>query len=184
MDEKDSRISRINEYLKSSSCQIYLEEYYEENGISELECIFYNDRVKLSYDFDDVTVFEPELVAINPSSFNDFYIHNTNYLGDNKLSISFQFESEVDFNFSCADDDFEELPYKVRKLFSISRSNEVKIIHAKGKLDAQYRGVITISNVNEELTVKELDVHFSYLGADQCSILCYLDIESVEVKEI
>ncbi|MCK5509252.1 MAG: DUF4935 domain-containing protein [Desulfobacterales bacterium] len=183
-DKQNSRINTILNYLESTDCAVNLQSYFYKVGINGIGFTFSSEYLVFPFDYDDINIINPEVIATDHEEEKDFYFHKPHYLGNNKFSVSFSFESKASINFNCHEEEYEYLPYKIRKQLSIKTTDDSTILHVSGVIDVEFNGVVTISNIAEELTPQELIVHFSYLGAEECKISCTLDIESAEIKEI
>jgi len=184
LDAQNSRVNTIVKYLDSIDCAMNLQTYFFKVGINGIGYAFSSESIKFPYDYEEINIINPELIAINPKEEKDFYFHKPHYLGNNKFSLSFSFESKASINFYCLEEEYECLPYKVRKVLSKKLTEDSNNLYVSGILEAQFHGVVTISNIADELTADQLKVHFSYLGAEECELLCTLDIESVEITEL
>lgn len=183
-DNQNSRINTILNYLESTDCAVNLQSYFYKVGINGIGFTFSSEYLVFPFDYDDINIINPEVIATDHEEEKDFYFHKPHYLGNNKFSVSFSFGSKASINFNCHEEEYEYLPYKIRKQLSTKATDDSTILHVSGVIDVDFNGVVTISNIAEELTPKELIVHFSYLGAEECEISCTLDIESAEIKEI
>lgn len=183
-DNQNSRINTILNYIESTDCAVNLQSYFYKVGINGIGFTFSSEYLEFPFDYDDINIINPEVIATDHEEEKDFYFHKPHYLGNNKFSVSFSFESKASINFNCHEEEYEYLPYKIRKQLSTKATDDSTILHVSGVIDVEFNGVVTISNIAEELTPKELIVHFSYLGAEECEISCALDIESAEIREI
>ena len=183
-DNQNSRINEILSFLDSIDCSINLQSYFSKVGINGIDYSFSKEYLNFPIDYDEIKLIDPEVLATEYNKEKDFYFHDPHYLGGNKFSISFSIESKAYISFNCHDEEYEYLPYKVRKQFNTKKTEDSTVLHVSGVIDVKFNGVVTISNIEEELTPKEVKVHFTYLDAKECDISCTLDIESVEINEM
>lgn len=183
LDKKESRISNILEYLGSADAGIHLESYLNGVGINNLDNTFSSDMINAFY-FEDIPIIEAELIALDQSKEKEIYFYNPSYLENNKFCIYFKFDSRASIKFSCRcqEDDFDDLPRRLSKAICIKETDDPNVLDVSGILDVEFLGVIIMSNISEEFTPQELDIHFSYMGSEQCEILCAVDIESVDIS--
>ena len=183
LDKKESRISNILEYLGSADAGIHLESYLNGVGINNLDNTFSSDMINAFY-FKDIPIIEAELIALDQSKEKEIYFYNPSYLENNKFCIYFKFDSRASIKFSCRcqEDDFDDLPRRLSKAISIKETDDSDVLDVSGILDVEFLGVIIMSNISEEFTPQELDIHFSYMGSEQCEISCAVDIESVDIS--
>ena len=183
-DNQNSRINKILSFLGSRDCSINLQSYFSKVGINGIDYSFSKEYLNLPIDYDEIKLIDPEILATEYNKEKKIYFHDPHYLGGNKFSISFSIESKAYISFNCHAEEYEYLPYKVRKQFNTKKTEDSTILHVSGVIDVEFNGVVTISNIKEELTPKEVKVHFAYLDSEECDISCTLDIESVEINEI
>lgn len=183
LDKKESRISNILEYLGSSDAGIHLESYLNGVGINNLDNTFSSDMINTFY-FKDIPIIEAELIALDQGKKKEIYFYNPSYLENNKFCIYFKFDSRASIKLSCRcqEDDFDDLPRRLSKALSIKETDDSNVLDVSGILDVEFLGVIIMSNISEEFTPQELDIHFSYMGSGQCEISCAVDIESVDIS--
>lgn len=183
LDKKESRISNILEYLGSANAGIHLESYLNGVGINNLDNTFSSDMINAFY-FKDIPIIEAELIALDQGKEKEIYFYNPSYLENNKFCIYFKFDSRASIKFSCRcqEDDFDDLPRRLSKAISIKETDDSNVLDVSGILDVEFLGVIIMSNISEEYTPQELDIHFSYMGSEQCEISCAVDIESVDIS--
>ncbi|MCP3945175.1 MAG: DUF4935 domain-containing protein [Desulfobacteraceae bacterium] len=184
LDEKNFKISNILKYLNSTECSINFDSYFSniDININNPEYTFYSDLICFSDAFEDIEITNPELEPIKTKE-QYFDLSGPNYLGNNNFSVSFStMEKKASVKFNCQEEDFEKLPYGIRKLLNTNKIKSTNVLHVSGILDVDYCGVITISNIDENLKPEELNIHFSYIGAEQSEISCKLDIESVLIR--
>ncbi len=170
--------------MASTDCGIKLESYFHKVGINGIGYTFTSESIKFPYDYEKINIVSPEIKALNPKENKDIYFFEPHYLGNEKYSLSFLIESKASINFYCVEEEYEALPYMVRKILSKELTENSKNLYISGILDVEFHGVVTISNIADNLTIEQLKVHFSYLGSEASELLCTLDIEGVEIKEV
>lgn len=183
-DNQNARINEILSFLESIDCSINLQSYFSKIGINGIDYSYSKEYLNFPIDYDEIKLIDPQVLATKDNEEKDFYFHTPHYLGENKFSISFSIESKACISFNCHAEEYEYLPYKVRKQFNTKKNEDSTILHVSGVIDVEFNGVVTISNIKEELTPKEVKVHFTYLDSEECDISCTLNIESVEIKEM
>jgi len=185
IDAENSKINTVLKYLSSTDCSINLGSYFRNDNISinNPENTFYSDLIRFSDVFEDIEIKNPELKPLKNKE-HDFNLTDPNYLGNNNFSVSFTtLDSKASVKFYCQEEQFERLPYDIRKRLNTNKLKNTNDLHVSGVLDVDYCGVITILNVDNSLKPEELNIHFSYLGAEQSEISCKLDIESILIRE-
>lgn len=183
LNKENSKIEKILLYLNSIDCNVNLASYYEEVGMESLSYKYEAETIQLSYEFDDIDVKNTTLKATVTDDYDDFLTSNASYLGNNKFSLTYRLDIDVDLSFLCTEEAYETLPYKIRKILSSNKDPATSFVKYSGVFRATYNGVIILSNIDEELTSSELKVHFSYLGTDKCEITCEDSVESVYTQD-
>lgn len=190
LDRKDKRITSIIEYLASEDCEIKISSYFEKVGIEQLENTFFIENCKKFFYIDD---FYPDNISDIKVNYNKnipefkypefFHLDNkASYLGGDRFSIPVSFDRESTVVFRCTEEQYQNIPYKLRKLLLISHNDEEKVT-VSGTLDVEYSGVVIIEKVSEEFTSDELKIHLSYLDTERCSISCRIVIESLLIND-
>ncbi len=183
-DNQNSKINEILKFLDSTDCSMNLQSYFSKVGINGIDYSFSEEYLNFPFDYDDIKLIDSQILATEYDKEKDFYFHTPHYIGENKFSLSFSIESKAYLSFNCHAEEYEYIPYKVRKQFITKKTEDSTILHVSGVIDVEFNGIVTISNIKDELTPREVKVHFAYLGAEECEISCTLNIESVEIKEI
>jgi hypothetical protein len=86
--------------------------------------------------------------------------------------------------FKCSEEDFDELPSKVRKALFLTVNKDDGHVCVSGSVDAQFEGVLILNNIAADYDISELKIHLSYIGSDKCDISYTLEIESVVIDDL
>jgi rRNA-processing protein FCF1 len=128
-DDQNLRINTILNFLESIDCAINLQSYFYKVGINGIGYTFSSEYLKFPIDYDEINIINPEVIATETEQEKDFYFHKSHYLGNNKFSASFSFESKATINFDCHEEEYEYLPYKIRKQLSTKVTDDLTILH-------------------------------------------------------
>ncbi|CAK8725542.1 hypothetical protein GMJAKD_16725 [Candidatus Electrothrix aarhusensis] len=185
LNKKNKRISSILEYLTDEDCESKITSYFEKIGIEELENTFFIEDWKDFFSDIHTVNFDiiSELKIKAKEKYSYFYLDgNPSYLGGDKFSIPVWFdEIESSVSFYCPEEQYENMPYKLRTSLSFNIDNEGRSI-VSGTLDVEYRGVVIIENVAEDFTDNDLKIYLSFLDTEQCKISCHMVIDSWSIS--
>jgi rRNA-processing protein FCF1 len=181
LNASEMKVKSIIETLSTGSCIYDISEFLTENNMVKVEGLYDDDFVEFPYDLNSIELKGHE---VQVASLNDVYVSSPTYLGRGKFSYTLEVECDASLSFYCESDAYESLSYEYRKALSKSEISGQSEVFVKGDISVLFKGVAVLSGIDTSIDSSQLEVHLSYLGVERSQIVCEVNLEKLEVKDI
>lgn len=181
LNASERMVTSIIETLSTYDSSYEISEYLTNNYLVEVEGFYGEDFVELPYDLSNIGLTDHEVRVLN---LNDVSIDSPRYLGNGKFAYSLSADCDAELSFYCENDAYESLSYEYRKALSKSEVEGLSDVKVTGSVEVIFKGVVELTGIETDIETSQLQVHLSYLGAEQSHISCDVSLEKLEVQDI
>ncbi|EJL3949238.1 DUF4935 domain-containing protein [Vibrio parahaemolyticus] len=181
LNASERKVTSIIETLSTYDSSYEISEYLTNNYLVEVEGFYGEDFVELPYDLSNIGLTDHEVRVLN---LNDVSIDSPRYLGNGKFAYSLSADCDAELSFYCENDAYESLSYEYRKALSKSEVEGLSDVKVTGSVEVIFKGVVELTGIETDIETSQLQVHLSYLGAEQSHISCDVGLEKLEVQDI
>ncbi|EHJ9978852.1 TPA: DUF4935 domain-containing protein [Vibrio parahaemolyticus] len=181
LNASERKVTSIIETLSTYDSSYEISEYLTNNYLVEVEGFYGEDFVELPYDLSNIGLTDHEVRVLN---LNDVSIDSPRYLGNGKFAYSLSADCDAELSFYCENDAYESLSYEYRKALSKSEVEGLSDVKVTGSVEVIFKGVVELTGIETDIETSQLQVHLSYLGAEQSHISCDVSLEKLEVQDI
>lgn len=181
LNASERKVTSIIETLSTYDSSYEISEYLTNNYLVEVEGFYGEDFVELPYDLSNIGLTDHEVRVLN---LNDVSIDSPRYLGNGKFVYSLSADCDAELSFYCENDAYESLSYEYRKALSKSEVEGLSDVKVTGSVEVIFKGVVELTGIETDIETSQLQVHLSYLGAEQSHISCDVSLEKLEVQDI
>ncbi|CAH6972531.1 PIN_12 domain-containing protein [Vibrio chagasii] len=181
LNASERKVTSIIETLSTYDSSYEISEYLTNNYMVEVEGFYGEDFVELPYDLSNISLTEHEVRVVN---LNDVSIDSPRYLGNGKFAYALSADCDAELSFYCENDAYESLSYEYRKALSKSEVEGLSDVKVTGSVEVTFKGVVELTGIETDIETSQLQVHLSYLGAEQSHISCDVSLEKLEVQDI
>lgn len=181
LNASERKVTSIIETLSTFDSCYEISQYLIDNYLVEVEGFYDEDFVELPYDLRDINLTEHEVHVRN---LKEVFVDSPRYLGNGKFAYALSAECEAELSFYCANEAYESLSYQYRKALSKSEVEGLSNVKVTGSVEVIFKGVVELSSIETDIETSQLQVHLSYLGAEQSHISCDVSLEKLEVQDI
>ena len=181
LNASERKVTSIIETLSTFDSCYEISQYLIDNYLVEVEGFYDEDFVELPYDLRDIDLTEHEVHVRN---LKEVLVDSPRYLGNGKFAYVLSAECEAELSFYCGNEAYESLSYQYRKVLSKSEVEGLSNVKVTGSVEVIFKGVVELSSIETDIETSQLQVHLSYLGAEQSHISCDVSLEKLEVQDI
>ncbi|MFA1574110.1 PIN domain-containing protein [Vibrio cyclitrophicus] len=181
LNASERKVTSIIETLSTFDSCYEISQYLIDNYLVEVEGFYDEDFVELPYDLRDIDLTEHEVHVRN---LKEVLVDSPRYLGNGKFAYALSAECEAELSFYCGNEAYESLSYQYRKALSKSEVEGLSNVKVTGSVEVIFKGVVELSSIETDIETSQLQVHLSYLGAEQSHISCDVSLEKLEVQDI
>ncbi|MEZ8100257.1 PIN domain-containing protein [Vibrio bivalvicida] len=181
LNAREMKVTSIIETLSTSDSCYEVSQYLTDNYLVKVEGFYDEDFVELPYDLGNIELTEHEVRVLN---LKEVLVDSPRYLGNGKFAYALSAECEAELSFYCENDAYESLSYEYRKSLSKSEAEDLSNVKVIGNVEVIFKGVVELSGIETDIETSQLQVHLSYLGAEQSHISCDVTLEKLEVQDI
>lgn len=181
LNSSERKVTSIIKTLSTFDSIYEVSEYLTNNYLVEVEGFYDGDFVELPYDLSNIELTEHE---VHIQNLKEVSVDSPRYLGNGKFAYALSAECEAVLSFFCENDAYESLSYEYRKALSKSEIEGLSNVKVTGSVEVIFKGVVELSGIETDIETSQLQVHLSYLGAEQSHISCDVSLEKLEVQDI
>ncbi|EOX4902611.1 PIN domain-containing protein [Vibrio alginolyticus] len=181
LNANERKVTSIIEALASSDSKYDVSTYLTENDLVEVVGYYDEGFVELPYELLSIDLDEHEVYVKN---LLEVFVDSPKYLGNGNFVYSLDAECEATLSFYCDNDAYESLPYEYRKKLVRSELDHQNRVKVSGEVTVCFQGSVELHGIETDIETSQLQVHLSYLGAEQSLISCGVSLEKLQIQDI